>query len=487
MTQAQHEPPSTEAKYRQVIRELALRIDRGVYQAGDKLPSIRQLSEQLTVSKNTVIRAYQELEAAQKIEAHPRSGYRVTMVPQPTPQAMQAPGFVDLLSLSRTILQQSPSSSLLPTGGAHPNTQFPAIASLYAEIGRHSRYQTHQPSHYLLPPGDEQLRKQLVTVNQWLGISTSPDEILITHGAQQGISMALQVLAKPGDTVIVDSPCYFGNLLLLESLGLKVVEIPSHPQTGMDLTHLSQALAQWPVAAILINPSFNNPTGAVMPRRERERFLSITAGIPVIEDDVFGDLGYSKRPPAIYSLDSDNRVIYCNSLSKTLDSRLRIGWMLAGQYQPRIEKRLLADNMGSLNLMQSAVAEFLKTGKYRTHLSKVRRYYQRNQRAFSQRFCAALDNYPWMAGRYHLYQPDGSFLCWLTLPEQADSYQLYQQALTAGISLLPGNMFCTQDQYRHCLRLSYAVFEENAHWHSGITKLAQLIAAHVEPLIDNSE
>ncbi|MEI8595336.1 aminotransferase-like domain-containing protein [Photobacterium sp. Hal280] len=487
MPQVQHEEQPSEAKYRQVIRELTLRIDRGVYQAGDKLPSIRQLSEQLTVSKNTVIRAYQELEADQTIEAHPRSGYRVTMATQPAPLTMQAPAFVDLLTLSRTILQQSPSSSLLPTGSAHPNTQFPAITSLYAEIGRHSRYQTHQPSHYLLPPGDEQLRKQLVTVNQWLGISTSPDEILITHGAQQGISMALQVLAKPGDTVIVDSPCYFGNLLLLESLGLKVVEIPSHPQTGMDLTHLSQALAQWPVAAILINPSFNNPTGAVMPRRERERFLSITAGIPVIEDDVFGDLGYSKRPPAIYSLDSDNRVIYCNSLSKTLDSRLRIGWMLAGQYQPLIEKRLLADNMGSLNLMQSAVAEFLKTGKYRTHLSKVRRYYQRNQRAFSQRFCAALDNYPWMAGRYHLYQPDGSFLCWLTLPEQADSYQLYQQALTAGISLLPGNMFCTQDQYRHCLRLSYAVFEENAHWHSGITKLAQLIAAHVKPLIDNSE
>lgn len=487
MQQAQDEKPASEAKYRQVIRELTLRIDRGVYQAGDKLPSIRQLSDQLTVSKNTVIRAYQELEAAQKIEAHPRSGYRVIPGVRAAPLTMQAPGFVDLLTLSRTILQQSPSSSLLPTGSAHPNTQFPAITSLYAEIGRHSRYQTHLPSHYLLPPGDEQLRKQLVTVSQWLGISASPDDILITHGAQQGISMALQVLTQPGDTVIVDSPCYFGNLLLLESLGLKVVEIPSHPQTGVELTHLSLALAQWPVAAILINPSFNNPTGSVMPRSEREHFLSITAGIPVIEDDVFGDLGYSKRPPALYSLDTDNRVIYCNSLSKTLDSRLRIGWMLAGQYQPLIEKRLLADNMGSLNLMQSAVAEFLKTGKYRTHLSKVRRYYQRNQRAFSQRFCAALDNYPWMAGRYQLHLTDGSFLCWLTLPGQADSYQLYQQALAAGISLLPGNMFCTQDQYRHCLRLSYAAFEDNPHWNSGLKKLAQLIAEHIKPLIDNAE
>ncbi|UTM58449.1 PLP-dependent aminotransferase family protein [Photobacterium sp. CCB-ST2H9] len=471
----------SDTKYQQVIAELELRLEQGVYQAGDKLPSIRQLSGQLGVSKNTVIRAYQELEASLKIEAHPRSGYIVTECPRLETQPIQTPGFVDLLSLSRTVLQDSLSPALLPTGSAHPNTHFPAITSLYAEIGRHSRYQTHVPSHYLLPPGDEQLRKQLVTVNQWHGITASASEILITHGAQQGISMALQALTSPGDTVVIESPCYFGNLLLLESLGLKVVEIPSSLQSGMDLHRLSQALQQWPIAAILLNPSFNNPTGSVMPLAARQQLLAMTQGIPIIEDDVFGDLAYTGRPPTLYSMDDSHRVIYCNSLSKTLDSRLRIGWLLAGRYQPQIEKRLLADNMGSLNLMQSAVAEFLKTGKYRTHLGKIRRFYHQNQRRFSQLLCTTLDSYPWLIGRYHLNLADGGFLCWLTLPEQADSDMLYQQAHQAGISILPGTMFSTLENYRHCLRLSYAAFEDNKRWHTGIGQLAEIIAAHLKP------
>ncbi|MDO6705611.1 PLP-dependent aminotransferase family protein [Photobacterium sp. 1_MG-2023] len=473
--------PRSKSKYRQVIQELEVRVSQGVYQAGDRLPSIRQLSEQLAVSKNTVIRAYQELEAAQKIEAHPRSGYRVAERTQTSSGTPPEPDFVDLLSISRKVLQHTLNSNLLPMGSAHPNTHFPAITSLYAEIGRQSRYQTQQPSHYLLPPGDEQLRKQLVSVNQWLGISAFPHEILITHGAQQGISMALQALTRPGDTVVIDSPCYFGNLLLLESLGLKAVEIPASPLTGMDLNQLALALKQWPVAAILINPSYNNPTGSVMPAAARQQLLTLTQDIPIIEDDVFGDLGYGDRPPSIYSLDDSQRVIYCNSLSKTLDSRLRIGWLLAGRYQSQIEKRLLADNMGSLNLMQSAVAEFLKTGKYRAHLRKVQRYYQRNQRQFCQALTAALDSYPWLLGRYHLYQPDGGFLCWLSLPEHTDSDQLYQQARAAGISLLPGSMFCTQKQYRHCLRLSYAAFEDTPDWQQGIAALAAIIASHLQP------
>lgn len=467
-------------KYQDVIDLINQRIDKQSYLPGDKLPSIRSLSTQLGISKNTVIRAYQQLEANQRIEALPRSGYVIAQ-PAIAHAAQPEPSYIDLMTLSKDIMSLPPSRQVLATGSAHPDTSFPAIRSLYAEIGRHSRYQTHIPSHYQLPPGNDVLLRQLVYINQELGITTSAQALLITHGAQQAISLSLQALTQPGDIVLVESPCYFGNLLLLESLGLQVIEIPASPSHGIDLPALAKALDNWPVSAIILNPSFNNPTGYLMSEPDRRQLLAMTGEIPIIEDDVFGDLAYGRRPPPLKTLDTQDRVIYCNSLSKTLDSRLRIGWVIAGKYQPVIEKRLMSDNMGSLNLMQSAVGAFLSSGKYRQHLGKIRRSYARKQRQFAQVLCESLDQYAWLRGQYQLSQPEGGFLCWLTLPEHADSEVLYRQALAQDISILPGTMFSTQPHYQHCIRLSFATFAETPHWLNGLRSLAGIIAAHLKP------
>ncbi|MBV1842091.1 aminotransferase-like domain-containing protein [Photobacterium ganghwense] len=467
-------------KYQQVLNWLNDQIDKHSYLPGDKLPSIRQLSRELNLSKNTVIRAYQQLEAGGKITACPRSGYRVAAGLHSVPTVpVPEPEFVDLMTLSKTIMRLPASREVLPMGSAHPDTNFPAIRSLYAEIGRHSRYQSHIPSHYQLPPGDENLLKQLVGINRELGITTSASELLITHGAQQAISLSLQAITRPGDIVLLESASYFGNLLLLESLGLQAIEIPFDAQYGWHFGALEAALQNWPVKAILINPSFNNPTGHVMTMQERQEFLSLTGGIPIIEDDVFGGLAYHQRPLPLKTLDTENRVIYCTSLSKTLDSRLRIGWVIAGQYQPVIEKRLMTDNMGSPNLLHSAVGEFLTTGKYRDHLGKIRRSYSKKQKLFFQALSGALDRYPHLKERYHLTQPEGGYLCWLILPEPADSNRIYQEALAKGISLLPGNMFSAKDQHRHCIRFSFANYEDTPKWQQGLATLAGIIARHL--------
>ncbi|PSW25992.1 transcriptional regulator [Photobacterium swingsii] len=463
-------------KYQQVVQFIREQITNQCYLPDEKLPSIRALSQQLQVSKNTVIRGYEQLEAAGDITPHPRSGFRVSKLNTSSKESQLPPSEVDLIGLSKVILSQPLSPDLVHAGSAHPNTDFPAIRSLYAEIGRHSRYQTNIPSHYQIPPGNETLIKQLVHINQELGISTSPNKILITHGAQQAISLSLQAVTQPGDVVLVDSPCYFGTLLIIESLKLKAIEVPANPTTGIDLAATEHAINHWPIKAIVINPSYNNPTGYVMPDDARRQFLAITKNIPIIEDDVFGGLAYQEHPATLKSLDQQDRVIYCSSLSKTLDSRLRIGWVLAGKYQDAIEHRLLCDNMGSLNLMQSAVGEFLSSGKYRQHLGVIRRTYRRNQRNFAALFVDALNQHPSLVGQFHLSQPEGSFLCWLTLPSNTDTFAIYQQALTMGISILPGSMFGTQGQYNHCIRLSFATFEQNDHWQQGITLLAGIIA-----------
>jgi len=465
-------------KYVMVEESIKHQIDSGLLVSQDKIPSIRALSQQLSVSKNTVIRAYQELEAQGIIYAVAKSGYHVNHR-QEFLKPITKPNQVDLLSVCKEILTYSPENEWLATGTAHPNIDTPIIKSLYAEIGRHSRRQANVASHYQLPPGNDQLIKHLGKISQDLGVNAPANQIAVTHGAQQAISLALRALTQAGDIVAVESPCYFGNLLLMESLGLKVVEIPSCPKTGIEPESLRQALLKWDISAILVTPNFTNPTGARMPLEKRIELLKLAPSIPIIEDDVFGALAFDQGIPPLKALDKDDRVIYVNSLSKMLDSRLRIGWIIAGQYQAKIEKFLLCDSMGSSNLMQSAVADFLGTGKYRTHVQKMHRFYQANVKQFHGELVTALNHYPELRGRYQIYMPQGSFLLWLTLPDHIDSEKIYQQAKPEGISILPGTIFGTSDQFRHCIRFSCSNLLTNMDWKQGVAKLACFIHSHL--------
>jgi DNA-binding transcriptional MocR family regulator len=213
-----------------------------------------------------------------------------------------------------------------------------------------------------------------------------------------------------------------------------------------------------------------------MPLERRKQLLNVSGAIPIIEDDVFGALSFGSPIPSLRALDDKQRVIYVNSLSKTLDSRLRIGWMLAGRYREKVEKYLLCENMGSLNLMQSAVGEFLTSGKYRNHISKMRRCYQNNAKRYIQLFKNAMDAYPELINQYHISGVQGSFLLWIRLPKSIDSYQLYQACNQHKISILPGFMFGTSDQFKHCIRVSVANFDSDKNWQSAMELFAKLIA-----------
>ncbi len=466
-------------KYLRVEEHLRSLIASELFKHDDKLPSIRQLSENLGVSKNTVIRAYQELEAQALVYAVPKSGYHVTPT-VPNLKQRNQPTQVDLLSVCKGILSYPSYKERLPLGSAHPNIDAPAIKSLYAEIGRHSRQQSHIPSHYQLPPGDELLVKQLAKITQDLGIPVNIDELLVTHGAQQSISLALRALTQSGDIVAVESPCYFGNLLLLESLGLKVVEIPSCPRDGMDPIALKDAASKWDIKAIIVTPNFTNPTGSLMPLERRHQLLNCSGAIPIIEDDVFGGLCFDENLPSLYMLDTLERVIYVSSLSKTLDSRLRIGWMLAGRFRAPIEKYLLCDNMGSLNLMQSAVAAFLTSGKYRTHTSRMRRQYQSNVRRFLSLFTQQMDLHNDLRNRYRVYPVQGSFLLWVQLPSEIDSYQLYLALQQKKISILPGTVFGTDNQFQNYVRFCVAKLTSGTDWQPAINCLVSTILEFVD-------
>ncbi|WP_087018532.1 PLP-dependent aminotransferase family protein [Thaumasiovibrio subtropicus] len=464
------------AKYHQVKDYIEAAIQTGRLVADEKLPSIRALSQSLAVSKNTVIRAYQELEASDIIYALPRSGYRVKSQQPTLPPIPISPADVDLHAFSHHILKHDPTEFTMPAGSAHPNIDTPAIKSLYAEIGRQSRHQSYSPSHYQLPPGDDDLRKGLAKVNEELGVLAPASAITVTYGAQQAVSLVLRVLTKPGDIVLVESPCYFGILLLMESLQLQVVEVPSHPATGIDLDAMQQALDAWPVSLMVLTPNFSNPTGSQIPLAHRQQILAMSGHIPIIEDDVFGALHFDATLPPLYALDTEDRVIYCNSMSKTLDSRLRLGWIIAGKHQQALEKMMMGDHMGSINLVQTAVASFLKTGKYRQQLHRVRRLYQQNQKCFHQHLCEALDAHENVKGRYQLTRPKGGFISWLILPEGVDGNAIYDQCVNEKIGVLPGSLFGTAGQFNHCVRFNSACYRDTPQWQTGISTFARIVS-----------
>lgn len=466
-------------KYLSVEQHLKQAIELGVYAIDDKLPSIRQLSTELNVGKNTVIRAYQELEALGTIYSVPKSGYRVK-APLSQTTSKQQPSEVDMLAICKEILSPTNHKAHLPAGSAHPRTDAPAIRSLYAEIGRHSRLQSQIPSNYQLPPGHETLIQQVARICHEMNVNARAEDIAITHGAQQAISLALRAITKPGDIVAVESPCYFGNLLLMESLGLKVVEVSGCVKHGINPNALAEAIQLWPISAILITPNFCNPTGARVPLIQRQSILDVSGDIPIIEDDVFGELSYDEGLPSLYQLDDKQRVIYVNSFSKTLDSRLRVGWVISGRYRAEIEKQLLCDNMGSLNLMQSALSCFLQSGKYRPHINKMRRLYQSNTKQLITLLNDALKQYPHLKDQYHISQPQGAFLTWFSSSKLKNSYALYLECKRENISLLPGKVFATDDRFNQCIRLSSANFEDTPKWRQGIQALAAKIAAHCQ-------
>ncbi|MFC6671204.1 PLP-dependent aminotransferase family protein [Marinobacterium aestuariivivens] len=325
--------------YEQTAQLLREQILSQQLRPGDPLPSIRELSARLKIGRNSVIHAYMLLEDEELIEPRPRSGYFVRPRPASLPDdRTPQPRKVELGAMALDIIGAAENARLVPLGSADPDARCAARQYFYRRLSLHARQAAsldQSNSHYIAPPGHRELRRQLARRHQPFQPGLGADDIVITNGAQEAVTLALLTLARPGDIVAVESPCFYGTLQCIEALGLQALEIPGHPQHGLDLGALHQALERWPVKALLTNPSFNNPTGACMPDAAKPELLKLAAqyDLPIIEDDVFGELSHQgSRPLPVKAFDRDGRVLLCSSLSKTLDSDIRIGWMLPGRY-----------------------------------------------------------------------------------------------------------------------------------------------------------
>lgn len=463
-------------KYQQLSRLIRQQISAQDLRAGEKIPSVRSLSQQAKVSKNTVIRAYMLLEQEGVIEARERSGF-VVRRPEPVRRAdgIPSPREVRSEASGLNLIRAARDPQGIPLGSAHPSVQFPACRQFYRVMAQEAYRRANDSKvggHYADPAGDPDLRELFAQRMRLQGSAVEASEIVVTSGAMEAISLALQSVASVGDVIAVEKPAYYGSLNCIDALGMKVLEIPCCPESGMDLDLLSKSLQEWPVKAILVNPTFNNPSGFTMPKEKRLQLLKIATDydLPLIEDDIFGDLYFGKsRESTLKQEDQDGRVIYCNSLSKTLHSDIRLGWAAPGRYLERMIYMKYVSSIASPSIVQFAAARFLAGNQYERHLRRVRRHYRETKDGIVDAI------YRYWPKTVQVSQPDGGFLLWCSLPDKVNGDALYWRAQRAGINITPGSLFSCDASFLNHIRLNHATWQNDAVYIGAIKTLGRMM------------
>ena len=263
--------------------------------------------------------------------------------------------------------------------------------------------------------------------------------------------LALRATCRAGDTIAVESPFYFNFLQLIADLGLKALEIPSTPREGISIEALRYAIEHNRVSACLVIPSFGNPLGSLMPDDRKRELVELLARheIPLIEDDIYGDLGDRDTPyRAAKAYDRSGHVIYCHSLNKLVAPGLRLGWMLAGRWQARVEMLKYTQSRYGEELPQIVVAELLAGAGYTRHLARLRQALRRQRQQMAEAVAAHFPE------GTRLSLPEGGLLLWVQMPESVSGDAVFEAALRQGIKLAPGSLFSNGPRYRNCLRLS---------------------------------
>ena len=463
--------------YLQLADAVAGQIEAGTFRPGDRIPSVRKLRDQYGVSLTTVLQACRVLEDRGLVRAKAQSGHyvragspRPRSEPEESTSSSEAKHVDASLALRLNLGIGNPQGPTL--GAAVQGPELMAVAALNRLTSHVLRHQPAACHSYDAPPGSPVLRRSIAQHGGDAGYAVSADDIVITSGAKEAVYLSIKAVTRPGDTVAVESPTYYALLEVLGSLGLRALEISSHPRHGINLDDLSAALARQPVAAVALVSNFSNPTGSCMTDAAKRRLVEILErhDVPLVEDDVYGELAFDgPRPAAIKAFDRSGLVLYCSSYSKTVSPGLRVGWSIPGRYQNEVELLKLVVNQATAVAPQLALAAFLDSGGCDRHIRRVRRMY-REQMAST---IDAVERFFPEATR--LTRPQGGHVLWVQLPPGVDALDLYERAHTEGIRIAPGPMFSPSGGYRDFIRLNTG-FPWNETTERQIETLGRLVA-----------
>ena len=437
-------------------------IENGTYKKDERLPSIREFAESFHVSANTARAVYESLERARFVRAVPQSGFYVD-------ERVSVPSLsvIDARSLDpEDVGLYRVAAAMATAGGTKAESIDLGLAYLardlipadalrqFADYALRNHRNMIFPT--LLSPGYDPLRRQIAMHALSMGVPVQPEDLILTSGCQESIYLALTVVAMPGSYIAVENPVSFEILKVLEALRLKPVEIPCFSDEGMSLEALSFALDRDPIAAVVTNGNFLNPTGAVMPAGRKEALTRMLAArdIPLIEDDACGDLFFApgaSRPSTCLSFDRGGGVIYCSSFSKTVSPNLRLGWIIPGKWLHQVERHTQLLNHGMSPIPQISMALLLEDGLLPRHLRKVRTALRSRVPVARE---AILSSFP---EGTQVSDPSGGVSLWVTLPEGKRSRDLYDRALAQGILVAPGRLFGVKRRNESSFRVNASV------------------------------
>src|SRR5580692_10119922 len=441
--------------YVRIAERFTHQVANGVLRPGDRVPSLRRLSKEQGVSLSTALQAYLWLENRGYLEARPQSGFYIRtpfakLIPEPQAESIQSqPAAMGSNAVLEEVIRSAGDPASVPFGAGcasaelFPNRRLNLIArGILRKRPLHS-------GNYDFPPGIEAFRRQIARRSLNIRCEVAPQDVVVTAGALEAINLSLRAVAKPGDVIAVESPLYFGILGSVASLNMKTVEIPTHPQEGMDLAQLESAIRKHKIKACITITNCHNPLGFVLPDKFKRDLVDLTGrlNVAVIEDDLYGDLAYGgPRPLTAKSFDRKGLVLLCSSFSKILSPGYRLGWVVAGRFRAEVERLKFLANVGTASLPQMVVAEFLESGGYDRHVKRLR-----------TTLAAQVDRVRQAIAKYfpegtRISRPAGGYMLWIELPPKVNAMKLYRAALAANISTLPGSIFSATNRYDNYLR-----------------------------------
>jgi 2-aminoadipate transaminase len=458
--------------YRQLYEQMAFRIRSGDMARGERLPATRELAGLIGLNRATVSAAYELLESEGLVSGQVGRGSFVTGGPL-------RPGGVDWSAL----LEKSDPP---PAGFGGPATSFVMSrpsrelfplddfrASCAAVLARRDLGDVLQLGS---PSGYEPLRRRLLDQARKQNLAGPGDDVLITNGCQQALDLIGRVLLRPGDTVAVEDPVYSGLKNLLSGLGARLAGIPL-TQDGLDLARMERVLEREKPRFLVVTSNFQNPTGITLGLEQRKSLLAAAraAGVPIIENDAYGELRYSGEPvPAIKQLDGGPGTVLLRSFSKISFPGLRVGWVVGPRpLLDRLRHAKEASDLHTDQLSQAVLLDFVESGRLEAHRLRI-------LQAGKERLDATLRGCEEFLPRGSRWtRPEGGMNIWVRLPEPLDAGDLLPSAQKEGVSYVPGRYFAVTRQDPGALRLSFAGLPPDAIRH-GLEILGRVFSGEAE-------
>jgi DNA-binding transcriptional MocR family regulator len=446
-------------RYQALADDIARSIRQGLLSPGQRLPSVRQTSAARQLSPATVFQAYYLLEAQGLVQSRARSGYYVRELPRtlpPEPDAASQPDGesrpVDVSELVFEVLESAMAHDIVPLGSAFMSPALFPLARLGRAMAHEAVHLDPRSTVDDLTPGNAELRRHIALRYRIGGVELGANDLVVCNGAIEALNLCLAAVTRPGDAVLVESPCFYAALQVLERHGLHAVEVPTHPRDGIELGALATAIARHRPKACWLMTNFQNPLGSTMPDAKKRELVELLVRheLPLIEDDVYGELYFgAHRPAPAKAYDRRGLVLHCSSFSKTLAPGYRIGWAAAGRYTQRVARLKLTNTLATCVPAQLAIARYLQRGGYERHLRRLRTALAAQQGAY---LAAVAEHFPQGT---RVTRPDGGYFLWIELPEDRDALGVHREAARRGISIAPGPIFSAHRGHAHCLRLNY--------------------------------